>query len=78
MKAHVCEFCNGDIRQRKVTVNHWYEGTLVIIKDVPVGVCGECGHRYYAGETLDVLDALAQNSEMAQERISVPVMVMNS
>ena len=78
MKAQECEFCSGNICQQKVTVNHWYEGNLVIIKAVPVGVCRECGQQYYAAETLDALDTLARNRETAQERISVPVMVMQS
>ncbi|RKU11636.1 hypothetical protein C6501_12170 [Candidatus Poribacteria bacterium] len=77
MKANECEYCSGEIRLKKVTVNHSYEGKLVIIKDVPVGVCQECGQRYYAADTLEKLDFLAQNSDAASERISVPVMVMN-
>ena len=77
MNAFECEYCNGEICSKKVTVNHSYEGKLVIIKDVPVGVCQECGQRYYAAATLDQLDTLAQNSDAALERISVPVMVMS-
>ena len=77
MKASECEYCSGEIRQRKVTVDHWYKDKLVIIKDVPVGVCQECGQRYYAATTLDRLDAMAQNSNTASKRISVPVMVMS-
>ena len=74
MKASKCEYCNGEIREKKVTVDHWYEEKLVIIKDVPVGVCQECGQRYYAAAMLDRLDAMAQNSDIAPERISVPVL----
>ena len=79
MKASKCEYCNGEIRKKKITVDHWYGEKLVIIKDVPVGVCQECGQRYYAyaAATLDRLDAMAQNSDTAPERISVPVLVMN-
>lgn len=77
MKANECEYCSGDIQSKKVTVNHSYKNKLVIIKDVPVGVCQECGQRYYAAATLEKLDTMAQNSETALERISVPVMVMN-
>ena len=77
MNALECEYCSGEIRPKKVTVNHSYEGNLVIIKNVPVGVCQECGQRYYAAVTLDQLDSLAQNSDTARERISVPVMVMS-
>lgn len=77
MKANECEYCSGEIRPKKVTVNYFYEGKLVIIKDVPVGVCQECGQRYYAAEILEKLDTMAQNSDAAPEKISVPVMVMN-
>ncbi len=74
MKELECEYCDGVIQQKKVTVEHWYEGKLVIIRDVPVGVCTECGERYYEAATLEQLDAIARESESAAERISVPVM----
>ena len=77
MNALECEYCSGEILPKKVTVNHSYEDKLVIIRDVPVGVCQECGQRYYDAATLDQLDILAQNSDTASERISVPVMVMS-
>ncbi len=77
MKANECEYCSGNIQSKKVTVNYSYKGKLVIIKDVPVGVCQECGQRYYAAATLEKLDTMAQNSDAAPERVSVPVMVMS-
>ncbi len=77
MKVNECEYCHGNIQPKKVTVNHSYKGKLVIIKDVPVGVCQECGQRYYAADTLNKLDTMALNSDTATERITVPVMVMN-
>lgn len=77
MKELECEYCGGVIQPKEVTVEHWYEGNLAIIKDVPVGVCKECGERYYEAATLEQLDAMAQKRESAQERISVPVMALN-
>lgn len=73
LRANQCEYCTGAIQPKKVTAEHWYEGTLVIIRDVPVGVCGTCGERYYEASTLEQLDAIARESESAQERMSVPV-----
>lgn len=78
MEELVCEYCNGEIRKKNITVNHWYEDKLVIIKNVPVGVCHQCGERYYEAAILDQLDTLAQNSETAQENISVPIMVLDT
>ncbi|MBM3241320.1 YgiT-type zinc finger protein [Candidatus Poribacteria bacterium] len=74
MKELECEYCGGVIQPKKVTVEHWYEGKLVIIKDVLVGLCKACGERYYEAATLEQLDAMAQESESVQERISVAVM----
>lgn len=78
MKELECEYCGGVIQPKKVTVEHWYEGKLMIIKDVPVGVCKECGERYYEAATLEQLNAMAQESESVQERISVAVMAFAS
>jgi len=75
VKELECEYCGGAIQPKKVTVEHWYDGKLVIIKAVPVGVCKECGERYYEATTLEQLDLIAQKSESVQERISVPVTV---
>ena len=77
MDEFKCEYCNGNIHQKHVIVHHWYEDNLVIIKNVPVGVCHQCGERYYVATILDLLDSLAQKIETAQERISVPVMAFN-
>jgi len=74
VKELECEYCGGVIQPKKVTVEHWYEGKLVIIKDVLVGLCKACGERYYEAATLEQLDAMAQESESVQERISVAVM----
>ena len=74
MKELECEYCGGVIELKKVTVEHWHDGKLVIIKDVPVGVCKTCGERYYEAATLEQLDAMAERSDSAPERISVPVM----
>lgn len=40
-----------------------------IIKDVPVGVCQECGQRYYAAVTLDRLDTMVQSRDTAWKNI---------
>ena len=77
MRANQCEYCTGAIQPKRVTVEHWYEGTLMIIKDVPVGVCRECKERFYEAPTPEQLDVIAEVSESAQERISVPVVTFS-
>lgn len=59
-KEEMCERCGGKISEGKITVKHWYGGKLVIIEDVPVGICQFCGERYYEASTIDKLDFIAE------------------
>jgi len=59
-KEEMCENCGGKISEGKITVKHWYDGRLVIIEDVPVGICQFCSERYYEADTVDKLDIIAK------------------
>jgi len=62
MKYDRCEYCGGEVRTRRVTVDYRRGDLLAIFHNVPVGVCRECGERYYPGRTLETLDELAQHA----------------
>lgn len=71
VKGDMCERCGGKISSGKVTVKHWYEGKLVIIEDVPVGICQFCLERYYKAETIDKLDIIAEERGASPRKPSV-------
>lgn len=52
-----CEYCNGSIVERKVDLPRKVSGKYVLIKNVPVGICRECGVRYYAANVLKTIEA---------------------
>lgn len=52
MQDESCEYCNGEVQAKKVTVHYCHKGRLVIIESVPAGVCRRCGERYYGAVTL--------------------------
>ena len=52
MKYESCEYCDGKVHAKKVTAQYRYKGRLVIIENVPAGVCRGCGERYYDATTL--------------------------
>jgi len=67
-----CEFCGGVIRKRRVTVDLRRGKRLFVFYNVPVGVCSECGERYYPGPILERLDELAEHGLNGAAKISVP------
>ena len=73
MKRDSCEYCGGQIKQQKVRVDHRWKDRLIVIEKVPVGVCRECGERYYAAVVLRRLDQMAQGKVGSVSRISVVV-----
>lgn len=73
-KFDKCEYCNGRIRSRKVTVDLRRRDRLFVFCNVPVGVCTKCGERYYPGPILERLDELAQHGMNGAKRLAVPTL----
>ena len=73
MKHDPCEYCGGPVKQRKVRVDHRWKGVLIVVENVPVGVCHNCGERYYDAAVLRKLDLMAQGEVGSISRISVVV-----
>ncbi|BBO86838.1 DUF4258 domain-containing protein [Desulfosarcina ovata] len=51
-KRQVCFFCNGEIKQ--ITVGNFdyrLEGQLYVIKNVPAGLCMQCGEKYISASS---------------------------
>ena len=68
-----CEYCEGTVRERRVRDDYWSRDRLVIIENVPVGVCDRCGERYYAAAVLEKMDQIAHRRSRIKRVIKVPV-----
>lgn len=67
-----CIFCGGRVKLQSTTYVQNLNGRVVIVRDVPAGVCMQCGERYYSSDTSDaIFDAI--NEAHAVETLSVPV-----
>ncbi|MDP3940525.1 MAG: YgiT-type zinc finger protein [Deltaproteobacteria bacterium] len=40
-----CHVCRGRVREKRVKQEFWVKGKLVVVKDVPAGVCVTCGEK---------------------------------
>jgi YgiT-type zinc finger domain-containing protein len=56
-----------------MTVDRWIEDQLVVIEDVPVGVCRKCGERVFRGRVLEQVERKARNYRRLKRKMTVPV-----
>jgi len=62
-----CEYCNGPVVEKIVELTRKVNGKYVLIKNVPAGVCKECGTRYYTANVLKSIDASIKRRKVVKE-----------
>ena len=69
-----CEICDTPMQERIIKQNFWIRGELIVVEDVPAGVCPQCGEKVVKADVGHWLEALLQNSDQIAKapRISVP------
>jgi len=72
MKFDRCEYCKGAVKARRVTVDLRRGKQLCVFRNVTVGVCGQCGERYYPGPVLERPEELARHGINGSKTIKVP------
>ena len=71
---HRCHSCRGEVVEQRVTVDYrWGEALLVVIRNVPAGVCQVCGEQYLKAEVVKEMERVARSPEEVQEVLHVPV-----
>ena len=69
-----CEYCEGVVRERilaREPLSH-HRG-IVVLENVPVGLCDHCGARYYAAPVLKRVESILAKPKPATRTIEVPV-----
>ena len=66
-----CEYCDGPIFEKKVDLLRKVGGKYVLVKNVPAGVCRECGTRYYTANVLKTVGATIRRRHKAGRKISM-------
>ncbi len=72
-EGETCEYCDGEIVEKRVTLYRRVQGQHVLLEDVPAGVCGECGTRYYAANVLKTIEESVKGRQKAIKEVLVPV-----
>jgi YgiT-type zinc finger domain-containing protein len=72
-----CSFCDGEVKGDRVELDYRYKGKLYIFKDVPAGVCQQCGEKYLTAKVAKEIERRIQTKENWDKTISVPVDVFS-
>jgi len=72
-----CSFCGGEVKGDRVELDYRYKGKLYIFKDVPAGVCQQCGEKYLTAKVAKEIERRIQTKEKWDKTIPVPVEVFS-
>ncbi len=72
-EGEICEYCDGTIVEKRVTLHRKVKESYVLIENVPAGVCTECGTRYFAANVLKTLEESVHGRRQVDREILVPV-----
>jgi len=72
LPSATCVFCRGTLKKQTTTYTREVAGRIVVIRHVPALVCSQCGHTYYAADTIDRLHAAVRQGK-SETTETVPV-----
>jgi len=71
-----CTFCDGEVEERRVDYDYRRRGHLLIMKNVPAGVCRQCGEKYFKPDVLKRMDrtyhAIVEQRQAPDQIVEVP------
>ncbi|MFQ5739320.1 MAG: YgiT-type zinc finger protein [Acidobacteriota bacterium] len=74
MYGYRCEYCEGTVQPRTVERESFkHKNGFIILEDVTIGVCDQCGNRYYGAGILHTVHELATGKRRPDGTEAVPV-----
>ena len=70
-----CHVCGAEMIEKQVNQDYWIKGDLIVIENIPSGVCTRCGERVVKADVGKQIAALLSDPNRLQSarRINVPV-----
>ena len=67
-----CYYCGGEVKEKVIQIEHRWKGKLYLIDKVPVGVCQQCGEKYFTASVSKEIDRLVKTEGIKRiERVPV-------
>jgi len=73
-----CSFCKSKVVQQHVTLDYRLGDNLVVIKDVPAGVCHQCGEKYLSSDVYKELEKLAKSKSHLMGKMTVDILAFEA
>jgi len=51
-----CTYCDGEVIEKKIDYDYRRSNQLMVVSNVPAGVCRQCGEKYFKPEVLKKMD----------------------
>jgi YgiT-type zinc finger domain-containing protein len=71
-----CSYCGGEVIEQQIDYDYRREKRLMVVSNVPAGVCGQCGEKYFKPDVLKRMDSLYhgifERNEKPHTTLSVP------
>ncbi|MBI5042852.1 MAG: type II toxin-antitoxin system MqsA family antitoxin [Nitrospirae bacterium] len=73
-ETYKCYFCKGKVAEQHVDIDYRWGDTLVVIKNVPAGVCQQCGEKYLSSDVYKELERMAKSKSHLTGKMSVDIL----
>lgn len=74
MYDYQCQYCEGTVRPKKLAHEAFkHKNGFVILEHVTIGVCDNCGNRYYSADVLHAVHDIAAGKRLPERTTMIPV-----
>ncbi len=71
-----CTYCGGEVGEEKIDYDYRREGHLMVVSNVPAGVCRQCGEKFFRPNVLKQMDFIYHDifdhNRKPQRTVTVP------
>jgi YgiT-type zinc finger domain-containing protein len=69
-----CEICDTPLQEKLINQDFWIRGQLIVVENVPAGVCPRCGEKVVKADVGQRIAELIKSAERIAKapRLSVP------
>ncbi len=71
MKGKLCAVCGGKVIDSTTSFTVDYKIGVVVIRDVPANICGQCGEEWIADEVAEKLEKIVSAAKNQNQEILV-------
>ena len=69
-----CYFCRGKVRQQRITLDWRWGERLFVIRNVPVGVCDQCGEKYLDNHVYKDMERIVASNDYILGKMTVDIL----